>query len=520
MSAARVATALLLATAASQAQAPPRPPPLPPMPRMSRLQRAVAEGLQDLSDARLDAAGDMATLDLRAPETPDGEGDAPPATTTEPPWADCALDGTVHPVDLRPDGLTPLQVVLTSDGRRTVALVVMGRPGGGRRGMLYPESRWVQWDGTHIALFPGTGFLPDAAITLRGREVGVFSYIARDGTPAHLRGESLAPADRLVGFTRVIQGQVVSGPRSLPGSAGLDIDTAPVRWERGIAVVLGRENPVAGNATRTETLFAMDPRGSPLGAPRPLSLEVSAAGAGGRFIDLASAQGGELASAWVVRDGPRAGVWVARGIEPGADPNAPATTAAARRRQRYRRPLRLLQGSGYWGPQVGPRGVLVRREHEDAQGNGLADLLFASWIRNAQPFVQRVLGSFWDATPAWDAHGVVVAGLRERAPRHSPDPVIAYGAADRGALRTFSTRDAQTFDALRDATDIAITSVRDGAVIAWIDGSTPQDPPGHRRLRLARIVCRAAATPTAPAPTAPTTRPAPARPAPRRRAPR
>jgi hypothetical protein len=150
--------------------------------------------------------------------------------------------------------------------------------------------------------------------------------------------------------------------------------------------------------------------------------------------------------------------------------------------------------------------VLVRREHEDAQGNGLADLLFTSWIRNAQPFVQRVLGSFWDATPAWDAHGVVVAGLREHPPRHSPDPVIAYGAADRGALRTFSTRDAQTFDALRDATDIAITSVRDGAVIAWIDGSTPQDPPGHRRLRLARIVCRAAATPTAPAPTARATR--------------
>jgi hypothetical protein len=300
-----------------------------------------------------------------------------------------------------------------------------------------------------------------------------------------------------VGFTRVIQGQVVSGPRSLPGSAGLDIDTAPVRWERGIAVVLGRENPVAGNATRTETLFAMDPRGSPLGAPRPLSLEVSAAGAGGRFIDLAPA-------------------W----IEPGADPNAPATTAAARRRQRYRRPLRLLQGSGYWGPQIGPRGVLVRREHEDAQGNGLADLLFTSWIRNAQPFVQRVLGSFWDATPAWDAHGVVVAGLREHPPRHSPDPVIAYGGADRGTLRTFSTRDAQTFDALRDATDIAITSVRDGAVIAWIDGSTSQDPPGHRRLRLARIVCRAAATPTAPGATAPSTRPAPARPAPRRRAPR
>ncbi|MEZ4390408.1 MAG: hypothetical protein R3A48_04870 [Polyangiales bacterium] len=504
------ATAMLLATTASWAQ-----PRAPAAPRGGPLQRAAAQGVTGLSRARLDSIGDMETLDLRDAPEPEGALETTPLGPTESPWSDCALDGAVHPVDLRAGPLTPLQVVLTSDGRRAVALVVMGRPGGGRRGMLYPESRWVQWDGANIALFTGPGILPDAALTLRGREIGVFSYLARDGQPAHLRGETLALADRVVGFTRIVAGQIVGGPRPLPGSAGLDIDTGAVRWDRGIALVLGRENPVPGNATRTEMLFAVSPHGSALGSPRPLSLEVSSAGAGARYIDLSASRSGDLVSAWVVRDGPRAGVWVARGITPDDDDTARPATAAARRRQRHRRPLRLLQGGGFWGPQVSDRGVLVRREHESSSGNGLADLLFAGFARDARTLFQRVLGSFWDAVPSWDTHGLILAGLRGGGGAEAPlDPVVAYGGGDRGALRTFNTRDAQTFDALRDAVDIAITPVRDGAVIAWIDGHAEGEDPTRRRLRLARIACRAAPPRAASAPAAPPTRRAPA---PRRR---
>lgn len=487
-----VAITLLFATT-SWAQQPARPvtrQALPALPRGGRLQRAAAQGVIDLSQARLDSVGDMASGDLRELPEADAPLETAPLGPTESPWSDCALDGTVHPVDLRPDGLTPLQVVLTSDARRTVALVVMGRPGGGRRGMLYPESRWVQWDGANIALFPGPGVLPDPVLSLRGREIGMFSYLARDGQSAHLRGETLPLAERVVGFTRIVAGQIISGPRTLPGSAGLDIDTGAVRWDRGIALILGRENAVPGNATRTEMLFAVTPHGSLLGTPRPLSLEVSSAGSGARYIDLNASSTGDLVSAWVVRDGPRAGVWVARGVSTEDDPAQRANTSAARRRERFRRPLRLLQGGGFWGPQVSDRGVLVRREHESSSGSGLADLLIAGFARDARTLFQRVLGSFWDAVPSWDARGLILAGLRGGATEAPLDPVIAYGAGDRGALRTFNTRDAQTFDALRDAADIAITPVRDGAVIAWIDGRDDADP-SHRRLRLARIACRA-----------------------------
>lgn len=513
MKALRGATVLLLTAATSWAQPAPRArpaAPVSPMPRGSRLQQAVAEGVVELSRARLDSAGDMATLDLGDSAETVGAIDTTPLGPAEAAWSQCALDGSVQPVDLRAGALTPLQVVLTSDGARAVALVVMGRPGGGRRGMLYPESRWIEWDGRRASLFPGAGVLPDAALVLDGPEVGLFSYAAREGTPAPLRGESLSPAERVVSYTRIVAGRVNGGPRVLPGSDGLEIDTAPVRWDGGIAVVLGRDNPAPGNVTRTETLFAIDHRGHVLGTPRPLSEEVSASGAGGRFVDLAPSAGGEnLVGAWVVRDGPRAGVWIARDLDPTAPDEAP-DTRAARRRRRLQRPLRLLQGGGFWGPVVGERGVLVRREHESEQGAGLADLLFASWTRSAPSLVQRVLGSFWDAVPAWSARGLILAALRPGS-TETPDPVVAYGAVDRGNLRTFSTRDAQTFDALRDAVDIAITPTRDGAVIAWIDGQSDDDPT-RRRLRLARIACRATASaPTPPAAARPRTTPAPRR---------
>lgn len=512
----RGATVLLLTAATSWAQPAPRASVAPraarpagPLPRGGRIQQAVAEGVVELSRARLDAAGDMATLDLadRA-ESSDGIDTSP--LRAEPAWTQCALDGAVQPVDLRADALTPLQVVLASDGARAVALVVMGRPAGGRRGMIYPESRWVEWDGRRVVLHPGAGVLPDAALVVDGPEIALFSYAAREGAPATARGESLPPGERVVTFSRIIAGRPNGTVRTLPGSTGLDIDTAPVRWDGGIAIVLGRDNPSATPPSRTETLFAMDHRGHILGRPRPLSDEV-AGRAGGRFVDIAATPGGEdLVGAWVVRDGPRAGVWVARAIAPAEE------GSSSRARRNHQRPLRVLPGDGYWGPVVGERGVLVRRERESPEGAGLADLLFTSWSRSAPSLVQRVLGSFWDAVPAWNARGLILAGLRPGG-GELPDPVVAFGAGDRGRLRSFSTRDAQTFDALRDAVDIAITPVPDGAVIAWIDGQRDDDP-AHRRLRLARIACRA----TTPAPTpAPPPRPRSAAPAsPRPRAPR
>ena len=44
--------------------------------------------------------------------------------------------------------------------------------------------------GAHFHQFIGIT-LPQVGVTLRGREVGVFSYIARDGAPGIVRGDAV-----------------------------------------------------------------------------------------------------------------------------------------------------------------------------------------------------------------------------------------------------------------------------------------------------------------------------------------
>lgn len=468
-SARALVTLLVLASARASAQTPARAP----------LTHALGDGLMEMQSARLLRFGDMAGESLDTPE----ETDAPPeetAHTVTPtrddavPWSSCQVDGPTLPVDLQTGNLIPLQVALASRGQRAVALVTLGRPGGGQRGMIFPESRWVEWDGQHATVTPTPGFHPDAEIVLRDDDATVLSY-ADEAAIAELAPDPMGEGSLALSFARIgAQGRVLVPPRVLDDTLGLGIDSRMVTFGGGTAVVLGRPtDPTSG--ARRESVYFLDAMGQPMRAPEDLTDEARDDGYGAPCADL-SLDDDALIAGWTVPDGPRAGLWVRRGI-PWAQRSGVAREA-----------VRVVTGTGLWGPEVSPWGVMVRRAPRtlDDQGS-LTDVLFAPWTGLTAPRRSAATSAlFWDPRVTWSGRSAVMFGERPRdgmSLAHAPPantPQDARWMLDPRAVTRIA--------GLRAPVDVAVSPTDAGAVVAWIEGD--DDESVRRRLSIARVGCR------------------------------
>lgn len=460
---------LALATARAWAQSPPRAP----------LTHALGEGMMEMQSARLLRFGDMAGETFDA----EPEVDAPPepvapatsAARDAMPWSSCEVEGSAQPVDLQTGNLIPLQVALASRGTRSVALVTLGRPGGGRRGMIFPESRWVEWDGQRATVTPTPGFHPDAEIVLRDDDATVLSY-ADAAAIGELGDDPMAESSLALSFARIgSQGRVLVPPRVLDDSLGLGIDSRMVAWGGGTAVVLGRPTDTTSGARR-ESVYFLDGAGQPMRAPEALTDEARDDGYGAPCADLALDDDRALIAGWTVPEGPRAGLWVRRGI--GWDA----------RRDTPREAVRVVTGEGLWGPEVSPWGVVVRRAPRTLDGDGpLTDVLFAPWTGLTAPRRDAAASAlFWDPRVTWSGRAAVLFGERPgegmrlaHTPPASSAPGVRWMLDPRAATRIAG---------LRDPIDVAVAPSDDGAVVAWIEADDAAAV--RRRLSLARVGCR------------------------------
>jgi hypothetical protein len=476
----------------------------------SRLTQAVRDGAESMTSARLDRLADMATVDLApldegtsevAPSPwPGGE----PAAETQ--WSSCGMGSSVTGVDLNPGDLTPVQVTLASRGSHTVALVAMGRPGPDRRGMVFPESRWVEWTGDRVAVFPARAFHPGTTLALEDDVATVLSYARVDPRTPEERASHRPDVDLpfAIAVTQLgPHGRVVRGPNQIDQSDGWQLDSPVVVWQHGAAVVLGRATNPPADSRRREMLHFLDGRGHPVRQPLELSDQSRDDGLGAPIAGLTAApDGGSLAASWMVPSGPIAGVWVRRGITLDArpfvagtarisDPPADVYGRVPRSPRWYPRGLwsfRVAQGEGFWGP-CATRGAVMFRRTETANTIDAprTEIMFLAWPANARALSSRAFGSWWDPLPLWSAGGPMIAGFT----RHSDSShrfSVAYANPDGTSLRTIHV----AAPSVTNATDIAWTATDSGAFFAWI--AAPDDAPRH--LEFARIVCERTAQPT------------------------
>lgn len=499
---------------------------------------AAREGAASLSTARLDRLTDMVTLDLAPLDdgadaeatgegSPDDDTPEPPAVnawpggepTAETAWTSCGFAGASQPVELRSGALTPVQVSMASRGARAVALVALGRPGSDRHGMAFPESRWVEWNDGRVEVFSARGFLPGASLALGERDATVISYSRPDPSTPEQRASHTLDVDvpARVAFTRLDgRGRTLSGPNELEGSGGWQIDSPVVLWRHGSAVVLGHPTEAPGDGGRRDVLHFLDARGHETRSPLELSIDARDGGPGVSPAGLTAApDGATLAAAWVVPDGPIAGVWVRRGITLEAQPFIPGTahivetqTPPGRRRAAPLYPrgmwtLRVGQGAGFWGPSVTRGGVFFGRAGSAIDGAGpLSEVLLSTWPADRHATPARVLDALFDPLPVWTPGGPMIAGFARPTGAATRSLVVAYAARGERGLRTIALPVDPAGPQPIDAVDVAFTPLDSGALLAWIDDP---DDARARRLELARVTCQRA-------PSAPTPRPAPSPP--------
>lgn len=440
----------------------------------------VAEGVLELLGANLERYGDMATTDLRtrAPVDESSVGDSvgeDVGTTNEGNstagfWRSCALDGPVMPVDLRTGSMIPMQVTVAGRGRRAVALVTLGHSPGGRHGMAFTASRWVEWTDGEPSVFETTGFGSAPTVVLEAHGGTVLSVL-----PA---SDDQTPEDGpfSVVFNRVnAHGRVLTGPVRLNGTDGFDIDSQPVEWSGGTAVVLGHDGEPPRQ--RQESLWFLDSHGRTVRSPLNLTTESRDLGFGAPCAGLSvSPNGASLTAAWTVADGPRAGVWVRRGITlAGRDSQGRARDRSVTER--------WLQGSGWWSPTVGPLGVLVRRNARSEGSFGALAEVVLSHGRDRSP---SLVATLWDPLAVWSSGGAIITGT-EPGPSEDSPPRPWLATVDGRTRRTTTVPFASDrTGGIREAVDIAMAAVDNGAVVAWIETLDP----GRRRLAMARLGCQ------------------------------
>lgn len=471
--------------------------------RTGGLAAAAADGARALASARLDRLADMATADLAPLDDaawPDG------STGQETAWERCEITAPAAPVDLRASRLLPVQVSVASRGDRAAALVSLGRPGGERHGLAFPESRWVAWEGAGAPSVRSLrGFFPGASLALRGDGTAtVLSYVRPEPTTPEQRASHLRDVDipTRVAITQLgPDGAVAHGPNEVEFTDGWDLDSNAAAWRYGTAVVLGRATNPPEDRRRHEVIHFLDARGHPVRPALELTDQAREDGLGAALASLAAAPDERtLAAAWTVPTGPLAGVWVRRGIaldalpfRPGTahieEPPPPAPGERPRRApQWFPRGLwvyRAAEGRGFWGPAVTRGGVTFQRLAADGEGAPASELFFSSWPAARRSVSARALGTWADPLPVWSPGGAVVAGL---APGSAPPALTVRHFAERErALRSLELPLAR-LPGLAGAADVALCPTADGALLVWIDA--PAD--GERTLSSARIACQRA----------------------------
>ncbi len=433
----------------------------------------MAEGAAHMAAARINRYSAMAVEDYGTPESPVPEGPAVDEDPAEEPmspmdeamiagwtdrgWNSCGIDGPADTVDLSPGNLTPVQVALASRGARTVALVTLGRPAGGRRGMIFPESRIVRWEGTRtVEVSRSPGFEPDAQLALDEGEASVLSYVATED-------DARAAAIALTGIA--LDGRVTHPTREVPDTAGMTMDSALVPWRGGVATVLARPVVDAGHLAGTSELYVLHPDGAPVIPPRELTRDARDDGTGTHRTGLATDdRGTTLTAAWAVPSGGRTGVWVRRGITVTALPPAEHLTGTA----------------GLFGPEPSSLGVMARRRAPGADG-ALTEL---TYLPDNPRESTRHLGRWWDPLSVYTPSGPIIVGQRVVHGGAQPTAaVLLHGATELTAVPDPAHR----LDSLANAVDVAVAPTPTGAVVAWISEAGADAT--ARRLSLARVAC-------------------------------
>lgn len=399
-------------------------------------------------------------------EPPDGANDQEAAMSPSP-W--CQLDGAIRHVDLDARGLRATQVALAARNGRVVALVVMARnapPRAIHSGLVFPESRLVTDDGHSVTVAHALGVEPDTAIALTQAD---HVFVASYEQPADaLRTPGTPPGVRVVVLDA--QGHVAFAPRTIEGSAGLQIDSTVVPYGAGAAVVLGRESVLVGGAHGPvdEALYLFDETGSALREPARVTDAQGDETLSRHRVGLASGANSEgLRATWSVPSGPESGVWTSRFDGTRFEAGMQVTSRGA------------------WGTEVSGdgAGVLFRGGGEQGRPVGLFYRAFDL------PTAELALGVGWDPEVAMTQDVLLVAGVS----LHSATGRAVYSAIAAARpgepLRPVTTPELEGAT-LADAIDLAMVSLRDGAAVGWIEPGSAQPEATGRRLGLARVTCR------------------------------
>ncbi len=355
-----------------------------------------------------------------------------------------------------------LELSLASFGRDVVALVTLGRNGTGRDGMTFSQSRLAYFAADRPATVSrAPGFEPGAVVAL-GPEGNIFVLSSPRFDVRHQRA-----AQDLELTVLDPRGAVRVARRAIESTRGMSIDSAPVAWRGGLAVVLGESTVtgverVFGPVRERVFTFALD--GSPRVAPWVLT-DAQSPDAVGRFrVGLGRIAGGDALAA-VFSDGRSLQV---RRFAGGAPSEAPS---------------RVFDGHA-WAPEVSHDGASLIFREGGTDGRPVR-LRVARWD-GANPMD---VGQGWEPLASVHRGRVLVAGalvatddgrrttalFTEGTGRERPRVIVApTGAHAR----------------LDDAVDVAMAPTDDGALLAWIESAERAQPDAPRRLAYARVRCR------------------------------
>lgn len=356
-----------------------------------------------------------------------------------------------------------LELSISSYGRDVVALVTLGRVGSGREGMTFTQSRIVHFSSSDRAptVSRSMGFEPGAVVSL-GPDNTVFVL---SSPRFDVRHQHAAEDLRLTVLDA--RGAVRSPSRTIENTRGMSIDSTPVAWRGGVAVVLGEPtvtgvDRVFGPVRERVFTFALD--GAPRVAPWVLT-EAQSPDAVGRFrVGLGRIAGGDALAA-VFSDGRSLQV---RRFAGGAPSESPT---------------RVFDGHA-WAPEVSHDG---------------ASLIFREGGTDGRPVRLRVarwdganvidVGQGWEPLASVHRSRVLVAGAL--VPLEDGRRTTALFTEGNGQDRPRVLVAPHGAHArLDDAIDVALAPTDDGALLAWIESTDRTQPDAPRRLAYARVRCR------------------------------
>lgn len=354
------------------------------------------------------------------------------------------------------------ELSLSAYGNEVVALVTMARPGVGREGLVFSQSKLISIAPdrpTQVASAPG--FEPGSVVAL-GPESTVYVL----SSPRVDRRAQRAAEDLRITVLDT-RGAVRSPPRSIDGTRGYTVDSALIAWRGGVAVVLGEPSIVgverAFGPVR-ERVFSFDHEGVLRAAPWVLT-EAQAPDAVGRFrVGLGRVAGGDALAA-VFSDG-RA-LWARRFVG-----HAPVESAA-----------RIYEGR-VWGPEISRDGAAIIFREDGTNGRPVR-LHVARWD-GANTFE---VGQGWEPLASVFGARVLVAGAL--VPLDDGRRTTAlFTESVSGARPRVLAAPTGSHARLDEAIDVAFTATDDGAVLAWLEAVDRSRLDGPRRLAFARVRCR------------------------------